>query len=313
MRRPSRSIVLASGALVLFVVFVLFALTVADFGDDADRPGRMDLDLAGGTPRSGIREAWLEFSGLTVERADGTRVQHAFEEPRRIDLARLERGDAAELLEDLELPPGRYEWIQLHLNTRGEKDTHLVLADDSVRELVLPDKGRNHLRIETPFEVPPASEVKRTIDFHLHEPLGEKGPTSKTYALRPILRSVATETASHIKATAGRDLIARHCREPRRSGVALYVFEGDGVEPDDIGGGGADPVSVGAARMEDDDGPYTFHPAFLAPGDYMVALTCNAGGDKAEADDAFTFFATTEIRTEPGETVDHRFEDPEDS
>ncbi len=301
MRRPSRSISVACGALVLF------ALTVSGCGDTETPPGRIDLDLAGGTPHGSIREAWLEISGLTVEHADGTRIQHGFDEPQRIDLAKVGRGNAAKLIEDMELPAGRYEWIQLHLNTRGKKDTYLVLAGDSVRELVVPSGERNHLRIGTPFEVPPDGEVKRTIDFHLHEPLGEKGPTSNTYALRPILRSVATETASHIEATAQRDLIARHCSAPHRSGLALYVFAGEGVAPDDIGGTGPDPISVSFGRAESDNDPFGFHAAFLEPGDYTIALTCSAGGDKAETDDPFAFFATSGIRTEPGETVEHHF------
>lgn len=305
MRRPSRSIAMACGA------FVLPALTVMGCGNGEEPPGQMDIDLAGGTPQGSIREAWLEFSGLTVERSDGKRVQHGFDEPQRIDLAKLGRGHAAKLIEDMELPAGRYEWLHLHLNTRGKEDTYLVLADDSVRELVVPSEGRDHLRIETPFEVTPGGEVKRTIDFHLHEPLGEKGPTSNTYALRPILRSVATDTAAHIEATAERDLIARHCSEPHRSSLALYVFAGEGVEPDDIGGTGPDPVNVSTGRAENETDPFEFHAAFLEPGDYTVALTCNAGGDKAETDDQFAFFATTVIRAEPGRTVDHHFGEPE--
>jgi hypothetical protein len=290
---------------------VLFALTLPFWRDAEAPPGRIDLDLSGGTPHGSIREAWLEFSGVTVERADGQRIQHGFDKPQRIDLAKIERGNAAELLAGMELPAGRYEWLEFHLNTRGREDTYLVLADDSVRELVVPSDERNHLRIETPFEVPPGGEVKRTIDFHLHEPLGKKGPTSNTYALRPILRSVATETAAHIEATAGRDLIARHCSEPHRSGLALYVFAGEGVTPDDIGGTGANPISVSAGRTESENHPFEFYAAFLEPGDYTIALTCNAGGDQAKTDDSFAFFATTVIHIGPGDTLSHQFAEPE--
>jgi hypothetical protein len=288
-------------------VLMLAALTATGCGNGEDAPGRIDLDLAGGIPRGDISEAWLEFSGLTVERRDGMRVQHAFDQPRRIDLVPLDEGNAIGLAEDLELPSGRYEWIQLHLNTRGKEDTYLVLADDSVRELVVPSEGRHHLRVETSFEIPAGGEVKRTIDFHLHEPLGRKGPASNTYALRPILRSVDTATATHIRATAEPDFIARHCSEPHRSGLALYVFAGEGAMPDDIGGPGANPVSVSTVRTEEDDSLLTFHAAFLAPGDYTIALTCNAEGDTADTDDAFAFFGTTGVHTDPGDTVDHRF------
>jgi len=305
MPRQIRPIAKACGTLLLF------ALTLTGCGKSEAPPGRIDLDLAGGTPHGSIREAWLEFAGLTVEHADGQRIQHGFDQPRRIDLAKIDQRNAARLLEGMELPAGRYEWIQLHLNTRGKKDTYLVLADHSVRELVVPSEERNHLRIETPFEVPSGGGTKRTIDFHLHEPLGKKGPTSNTYALRPILRSVATETAAHIEATAERDLIARHCSEPHQSGLALYAFAGEGVKPDDIGGTGANPVSIGAARTESDKHPFEFHAAFLEPGDYTIALTCNTGGDQAKTDDPFAFFATTVIHLGPGDTASHRFTEPE--
>ncbi|WP_070989051.1 DUF4382 domain-containing protein [Halofilum ochraceum] len=304
MQRPSPSTAIACGALILFALFI------AGCGDAEESPGRIDLDLTGGLPDGSIRAAWLEFSGLTVERVDGQRVQHGFDEPKRIDIARLRRGNTARLTEDMELPAGAYEWIQLHLNTRGKKDTYLVLADNSIRELVVPSGVRNHLHIGAPFTVPPDGTVKRTIDFQLHEPLGEKGPTTNTYAISPILRSVATETASHIVASADRDLIARHCSEPHRSGIALYVFSGEGVGPDDIGGPGPRPVSVSRGQAEDAEAPFEFHAAFLAPGPYTIALTCNAGGDRATTDDAFAFFGTAVIRTGPGDTVKHHFGPP---
>ncbi len=300
MRRPSRSIAMACGA------FVLFALTATGCGDGDETPGRIDLDLSGGTPRDSVREAWLEISGLTVERADGTRVQHGFDAPQRIDLATLGRGNATTLLEDMELPAGRYEWIHLHLNTKGKKDTYLVLADDSVRELVVPSEERDHLRIETPFEVPPDGEVKRTIDFHLHEPLGEKGPTSNTYALRPILRSVETETASHIRATVRRDIIERHCREPHRSGLALYVFAGR--------------HSRRYRRQRCRPGQHQRRPRGKRRSSIRVPCGVSgswplppspAGGDKPASDDSLAYFATADVHTGPGDTVDHHFAEPE--
>lgn len=307
MPRSSRTIAMVTGAIALALV----VLALAACSDGADTDGRLELNLGGGIPQGSVREAWLEFSGLTVERSDGTRVQRGFDDPRRIDLAELGADGSTALVREMELPAGRYEWIQLHLNTRGKEDTYLVLADDSIHELVIPSEGRNHLRIDTPFDVPPNGTAARTIDFHLHEPLGKKGPTSQTYTLRPILRSVATDTASRITATAPRSFIRQQCREPHRRGLALYVFAGEGVTPDDIDGATPDPVTVSAGRTAAETASFEFHAAFLAPGDYTIALTCHAHTDEAETDDGIGFFATTAVQTGSADTVEYHFGDPD--
>jgi hypothetical protein len=110
-------------------------------GNAQSREGRLDLHLTGNTLDSGgMRQVWLEVSGMTLERADGTRYQYGFDNHRRINLSGLQGGRTTALMIRKTLPAGRYKWLQLYLNTKGPQDTYAVLSNGTQREFKLSQK-----------------------------------------------------------------------------------------------------------------------------------------------------------------------------
>jgi hypothetical protein len=80
-----------------------------------------------------------------------------------------------------------------------------------------------------------------------------------------------------------------------RSGVnAVYIYNGS-VTPDDLGGGGAQPLAT--APVTQDNGACTFGYRFdtLAAGTYTVAFTNQAANDNPATDDAITFTGTATV------------------
>ena len=60
--------------------------------------------------------------------------------------------------------------------------------------------------------------------------------------------------------------------------------------PDDVQGTAADPITTVLVEL---DGHYTV--AFLSPGEYSVAFTCQAGADNPGTPDGITFVGTATV------------------
>jgi hypothetical protein len=73
---------------------------------------------------------------------------------------------------------------------------------------------------------------------------------------------------------------------------AVYVFDGHDVTPDDINqlGNYSGPVATTTVNYDSASGRYFYEAAFLPPGNYTVAVTCNANLDDLETDENLRFF-----------------------
>ena len=88
-----------------------------------------------------------------------------------------------------------------------------------------------------------------------------------------------------------------------------------GEEPDDIDGKDPEPVTTASLTNEDGDDTYTGKAAFLEPGTYTVAFTCNpeddvapdgdtpSDKDAADDDDTVTFQDAVDREVKAGETA----------
>ena len=90
---------------------------------------------------------------------------------------------------------------------------------------------------------------------------------------------------------------------------AAYVYSGHNVTPGDIdeaSPSNVEPVTTTMIQYDNATGLYIFEAAFLAPGDYTIALTCNAdrevidendNGDDGDPndDDALKFFGVQNV------------------
>ena len=69
----------------------------------------------------------------------------------------------------------------------------------------------------------------------------------------------------------------------------VYVYEGPGIVPDDIGGSGAQPLTTAAFVADEDETRFTYRVDYIDYGDYTVAYTCQGETDSAERDDDLVF------------------------
>ena len=58
----------------------------------------------------------VEFTGVTLKPADGSAIEFEFKPPMSIDLLALGGVKIQPLLDDVEIPAGKYNWIRLHVN-----------------------------------------------------------------------------------------------------------------------------------------------------------------------------------------------------
>ena len=287
---------------------LLATLTFAACNGESKGPqGRLSLQLSGAVPRyQDIDHAWLEISGITVKQADGGRLQFGFDNPRRIDLATLGEAGTTRLLAEKTLPAGRYDWLHLHLNTKGKGDTYLVLDSGVQRELMVPSEGPQYLRIERPFRVPPEGTTNLTVHFDLRHPMRETGPTADTFALTPALRLVPTAAATHVMGTIGRGVIDRRCGKKQQSALSVHVFEGADV-PVNADGNGPQPLTAVDALPNGANTPLHYGIHYLPPGTYTIALACASRTSVRNAGDDATFVATKTVETRPGDTIRYDF------
>jgi hypothetical protein len=248
----------------------------------------------------------VEFTGVEIQPAGGERIEFDFLEPpyvplgpKTIDLLALSGGGSEGIL-DVTLPAGRYNWIRLTVN--AEKDTldSFIVIDAVPHSLWIPSGSQTGLKLNRGFVVPANGTVDFTIDFDLrksvHNPTGQED----NYFLRPTLRIVDNTEVGSIAGTVAEALVTdASCT----SGNSVYVYDGSGVTPDDVGGAGAEPVTTALVELDGGSGNYEYKAAFLTAGVYTVAFTCQAGDDDPVLDDAIVFVGAVDATVTAGTTT----------
>ncbi len=205
--------------------------------------------------------------------------------PRQLDLLALSGGLTNVLLDTYTLPAGHYSWIRLMVDTGGSLDSYLVDATGD-HELTIPSGAETGLKLNRGFDVAAGGHADFTVDFDLPKSIHVTG--TGEYMLRPTLRLVDSIETGSIVGTVSPSLITTGCTP------AVYVFTGENVTPDDIDDIAPDPVTTAKVVM-DNMGVYRYKAAFLEPGSYTVAFTCDAAQDDPTMDDTLTFSGTANV------------------
>jgi len=227
---------------------------------------------------------------------------------REIDLLALQGWESEVLLDEVEVPAGRYNWIRLKVNAeRGKDDSYIQfdLDGDDVESLWIPSGAETGLKLVQGFVVPAGGDADFTIDFDLrksvHNPLG-----FPDYILRPALRLVDNTEVGSIAGKVAVELI-------NIDGVnAVYVFEGEDAQPLDIRGQETDPLTTATVQKKDGEQEYTYRAAFLPPGLYTVAFTSQADQDDPEQIDSIDFLGGANVEVFAGEETTHDFNETEE-
>jgi hypothetical protein len=268
-------------------------------GGGGNETGRLSLSVTD-APVDDASSVVVQFSGVAFKRAGAAQeeVQDLTPSPRQLDLLQYQEGRAALLLDAVTLPAGDYEWIRLIVdNETGVRDSYLVLDGGEECELRVPSGAESGLKLNRGFTLPAAGSVALTIDFDLrksiHAPPGQQSASescTQGYLMRPTLRIVDDANVGAIAGHVAGELVTDQCL-PK-----VYVFEGAGTVPDDIeeaDGADADPLVVADVAVENGSTEFAYRAAFLPPGSYTVAFSCD--DDDAAADDTLTFVGAQDV------------------
>lgn len=271
------------------------ALLAACGGGGGSSTGHLSLNITD-APVDDAKSVLVQFSGVALKPADGPEVVIDFDQPRTIDLLALQGGASATLLESVELVAGRYEWMRLMVQAqRGTLDSYVTLADDSQRSLFVPSGAETGLKLVRGFTVPANGSASFTIDFDLRKSLVDPGNPAGDIFLKPALRVVDNAQAGAIAGSVGTAALGSCAnKDPSQNSNVVYVFAGSGVSPDDIDGQGVEPVSTALAKPGT-GGTYSYRAAFLSPGSYTVAFTCQGADDAPDSSQAIVFTGTRTV------------------
>ncbi len=277
-------------------------------GGDGAATGRISLAVTD-APVDSASSVVVEFTEIELKPESGPPFTIGLDPARQVDLYDLQEGMSEYLVIDETVPAGRYNWVRLGLNAEeGLTDSYIEMEDSTVHPLHIPSGAQTGLKLVSGFLVPVNGEADFVIDFDLRKSVVKPEAEGQDYKLKPALRMINMATAGDIGGTVDATLLAgTDCTDAH----AVYVFEGAGTSPDDEDGLDPDPVTSALVNYRESEGVYAYRVAYLVPGEYTVALTCNADQD-LETDDlpgdgSFGFVATRDVTVTADTVADGSF------
>lgn len=274
-----RNTFLASGLLVS-----LLALSACDGGSS---DGHINLDITD-SPTDQASSVVVEFTGVRAQPTGGVVVAYDFPQPVQLDLAQLQDGVSASLIQNLQLPGGHYDWLELEVSaTPGAQDSSLTLNSGGVHGLVLTVAGKAGLRIGGGFDVQANEGTSFIIDFDARRSVLPPASGSTDYRLQPVLRMLDERAAGNIIGSVPGDVASVAGCVP-----VVYVYAGTVAKPEDLDTAdpaASQPVTEAPVQLDTDFGAYRFTAAYLPAGTYTLAFTCDADKDDPTQANAITF------------------------
>jgi len=265
-------------------------------GDDAS-PGTASLSVSlMDAPVDGVTAVWVRITGVTIKPAEGPPVDlELTTAPIDVNLLELTDTNAAILVDEAVIQPGRYEWIAMDIAAQPNVRDSYVLTETGGEEEIDLFVPSERLRLVSGFEVGPNQAVRFLFDWDMRKGLVYP-PGLGRYLLKPAFRVLDVTAYGVLEGTiAGTtvgtslDSETNHCAidddDDIDVGNVVYVFEGSAT-PDDVDGTD-DPVATVEARREA-TGDYTYRTV-IAPGTYTVVFTCEAANDFPTEENEITF------------------------
>jgi len=284
--------------------------------ENAPTTGVLSLRITDGAVDT-ADNVFVQFRGLELQGPDGRTTLFYCEDPadstktvvsntacttppapKQLDLLALSGGQADFLLDGFTLPAGHYNWVRLMVDTAGMLDSYIVVGGLNF-ELTIPSGDETGLKLNRGFNVPAGGSADFTLDFDLRKSVHTS--TIGDYLLRPTLRMMDTTVVGSIAGTVDAALVPGGCAP------AVYVFQGSAIVPDDIDGIAPDPVTTANVKLDSSDSLYKYKAAFLEPGSYTIAFTCDAAADDPMVDDTLSFSGTTTVSVATNTTTMHNF------
>ena len=304
-------------SLIAMATFLLGVAACGSGGSPDATGGTLSIAITD-APVDNVEKVWVRFTGMTLKPQNGQQFTITFDTPFDIDLASLDGGNTATLLNNEPVEAGRYNWIRFEVDAEFDDNFMYSYVETSIggmEDLAVPS---DRLRLVSGFVVTVNQNTSFVIDWDLRKgltnPVGQPG-----WFLRPALRIIDMTEHGSISGTVADSLTSDALNEPVEtqcnndpndySGNVVYVFEG-AVTPDDIrtmDDTDVDPLTTANVR-QDINGIYRYSVAFLSPGDYTVAFTCQGLSEDPETDDELVFVSAL-VTVVDGEDTIHDFVD----
>jgi hypothetical protein len=221
-------------------------------------------------------------------------------DPQAIDLLNYQGEAFVSIVDATEIPTGTYTQLRLEVT----EDSYIEM-DSGTFELKVPS---NELKLDG-IEALPGVEAAYTVEFDLRKSLVDPVGQPNTIFINPRgVRLVANDSVGTLLGTVSPALMeSAACAEKidLTSGNAVYVYEGDALDPTLLGDdadapantGEISPYTVANVTYNEDSKTYEFVAGYLPGGSYTVGFSCLALNDEPETDesaDVFSFQAVVE-------------------
>jgi hypothetical protein len=272
---------------ILLAAFVIALLTTSC--DESDNTANLSLSITD-APVDHAVSVIVEFTGVELKPSGGSAISFDFDEARQIDLLVLQGGDAATLLDQVEVSAGEYQWIRLKVNAlQDTMDSVINFDDGSSYSLYVPSGSQRGLQLNTGFVVAQGSHAAFTIDFNLRKSVVNPTGQVDNYFLKPSLRLVDNNEVGTINGTVANSIADDPACE---AGVVVYVYQGADAVVDDEGSANS-PLTSANVNYDNVSDSFVYTVAYLSPDDYTLAITCEASNDLVESDEDINFIASS--------------------
>lgn len=271
-----------------------------EFGTVAEeQDGSVTLELAD-APVDELSAVNITITAVALKPADGEALTFDYDPPRQIDLLDLQNGNTERLLDDETVPAEAFEWVRLSLSQQSG-DNFAVGNDGGTYSLIVPAGSLSGLQVNAGFSVEKGENLGLTLDFDVRKSVVDTNSVQADYLLKPTLRLVENDNVGSISGSVDEStVIAARCADAQSYSGLVYVYEGDGVEPDDLGSG-TEPVTAVPVSDAENPGTYSYSATLLNEGDYTVSYSCAL--DNNEADESLSFLSPESVAVQAGRTA----------
>lgn len=237
----------------------------------------------------------LPLKGVILRTEGGEQRRITRGDPALTDLLRFDGQSVFSLLSNRKIDDGRYRGVQLQIDADNAEvetlDGGLLPIDFSASPPFVP----------VAFSVKADSNERESLTLVVDLRLSLALRNDQRYQFDPVLRAVRNGDGAEISGTVAATLLTNPgCAR----GAAVYLFEGQGIEPDERDGVGVEPYATTPVLQSAGSTP-RYRLRFLPAGAYTLALTCD--GDREDgldaAAEALEFGAGIDINLDESETT----------
>lgn len=259
--------------------------------------GKVTMDLGTELPADpNIAQVVASIRGLEFETSDGDTETLEFSDSEQLDLINYaDDSGLLRLFTDEALPEGDYTGVRL-LFDEDQLDDAFVTNDGT--EFTLNVNDGDYASLDFTVTEDERSDDSFTLLLDLRKSLSFDDDDDE-YTLTPVLRAVKTEDMSRIE---GDVSISCPSGDSLERG-AVYLFEDEDVEPDDIDDSGVEPFATAPIFTSSTGSTFFYALRYLPAGDYTLAVTCSGNDEDPSTDDDLNFRHIINISVDDGETI----------